>query len=289
MPPEIKPPIDNGINALCLNDQQLERTSDWSQQNLDSFKMAMRRSTWTTKLDTSIPWYMDLSDIYPPAFNLIVLQSSDEIAYKDLDASQKPFYNRLERLRKWANCPGVNIAYDLLTHTGFEDSPIHFISQPKLKTKISTMTVVSEADYVVIGHFLPLAYMVVIEDTCGNEAFEKRRYQMAGDMMVAATIRHAVLSPHDCYRSSSTRIFGMLVWKSDVSFYQAAFTHEDLTKRQSGCPTFLSSTIVEEDIANLKNGEVKASFSLLEQKERRSIVGILLGIKEEILSMMSDI
>ncbi|CAO3691300.1 unnamed protein product [Umbelopsis ramanniana] len=219
MPPQVNPRIGNGNNALSLNDQQLERTSDWSQQKMNSFKLAIHHSMWTIKLENSVPSDIDPSDVYPPAFNLIVSESSHKEAYEGLKASQKPFYNRLNRLGMRPDCPGVNIAYDLLTHTGFEDGPIHFISQAKLETKISTMTVVSNANYVVIGQIRPLAYMVDFEDTCGNETFGKRRYQMAGDMLVAATIKHTFLSKHDCC-PPSTRMFGMLVWKSDMSFYQ---------------------------------------------------------------------
>jgi hypothetical protein len=284
MPPEINPPIDIGINALFLNDHHLERTSDWSQQEMDSFNIAIDDSMWASRLDTSSR--RSPSDIYPPAINLIVSKSSDTKKYKDVGASQKPFYNRLRLLKKRPSCPGVDIAHDLLTYTGFQDGPLHFLSQPKLETKISTMTIVSDASYVVIGQFLSLVYMVVIEDTRGSETFAKRRYQMAGDMVVAATIRHSAFSQHACC-ASSTRVFGMLVYRTYVSFYQATFTHEDVTESQSGCPTLVKSTCIEEHTKHDGYSTING-FSVSQQEERKSIVSILLGIKREILSMMSD-
>jgi hypothetical protein len=285
MPPEINPPIENVIHELCVNDQQLEHTSDWSKQKIDSYKIAINCNTWASKFATSVP--EDPSDVYPPAFNLMVSKSI-YVACEDLKASQKPFYNRLNRLRKRPNCPDANIAYDLLTHTGFDDGPTHFISQTKLETRISTMTVVSDANYVVIGQFPSLAYMVVIEDTCGNQTFEKRRYQMAGDMTVAAMIRHTFLSQNGrC--PSSTNMFGMLVWRSDVSFYQVTFTHEDVTKRQSECPTPVSNTIVDEHLVQRKFCPTKATFSLFDREDRSSVVSILLGMKKEISRFMSDL
>jgi hypothetical protein len=284
MPIEINPPMETGINALYLHDQQLHRTSDWSQEEMDYLNIAIDESTWASRLDNSSR--RDPSDDYQPAFNLIVSKSSNKKEYKHLQASQKPFYNRLMLLRKRPNCPGVNFAYDLLTHTGFEDGSIHFLSQPKLETKISTMTIVSDADYLVIGQFLSLVYMVVIEDTCGSEKFEKRRYQMAGDMMVAATIRHTFLSQHDC-SSPAIHMFGMLVWKTNVTFYHATFKYEDVTEPQCGFPTLVKSPCIKEHTMQSSHSHTKG-FSVFDQEERKSIANILLGIKRQILSMMSD-
>jgi hypothetical protein len=289
MPPEINPPIENGINALSLNEKHLERTSDWSIEKMDSFKLVIRCGTWASRFEASVPINKDPSDVYSPACNLICSKSIYTEASEKLKASQKPFYNRLNRLRKRPDCPGVvYIAHDLLTHTGFEDGPIHFIPQAKLETKIGTMTFVSDADYVVIGQFPSLVYMVVIEDTCGSETFEQRRYQMAGDMLVAATIRYTFISQHGCC-AATTRIFGMLVWKTNVSFYQATFSHAALTERQSGCPTPVSNKYIDEHLAYRLYCPNNAMLLLLHQDDRRSIVSILLGIKKEISSLMSDV
>lgn len=286
MPPEVNSPMETSINAYPLEDQQLERTSDWSEKKIDSFKLRIVRFPWASNLITPSPSNKDPSDVYPPAFNLLVSYPSDKRAYADLEASQKPFYNRLKLLRRWPHCPGVNIAYFLLTHTGFEDEPIHFLSQAKFKTKISGKTVISDASYVVIGQLLSLIYMVVIEDTCGIETFEKRKYQMAGDMMVAATIRHTVFSQHDCF-PASTRMFGMLIWESNVSFYQANFTHEAIMKRQCGDPTFSQSTFYEHYEVS-EDPSISTKLSLLDLEGRRSIASTLLCIRREILFMTSD-
>lgn len=285
MPPEVDSLTETDINALSLNDQQLKRTSNWSTHNMDSFNMDIVNTKWSSKSATFVS--ENSLDVYTLVFNLIVSNSSDMVKYVDLKTSHKPFFNRLKLLRKRPNTPGVNIAYDLLINTGFEDGPIHFLSKVKLEKKISDMMVASDADYVVIGQFLPLVYMVVIEDTSGNETFEHRRLQMATDMMIAATIRHDFLSLDDC-RPSSTHIYGMLVWKSEVSFYQAAFTTEDITKRQSGSSTFGKSTIIEEHTLFLEH-ETKVRFSLFDQGDRSSIVGILLEIKKEISSRISNL
>ena len=87
MPPEINPPIENDINALFLNDQQLERTSDWSKKKMELFKLAIAGSTWASRFNNSVSGHMNPSDVYPPAFNLIVPKSYNG-AYADLKASQ---------------------------------------------------------------------------------------------------------------------------------------------------------------------------------------------------------
>lgn len=72
-----------------------------------------------------------------------------------------------------------------------------------------------------------------------------------------------------------------------MSLYEATFTHDDIVKRQSGSPKFSKSTTVNEYTFGRKT-ETKAKLSLIDEDNRRLIVRIILVIRKEILSMMSD-
>jgi hypothetical protein len=106
---------------------------------MKSFNLSFKSEKW-------IYDFYDADDLCEEAVKIILEPSSKIHSYKDLSAAQQPFFNRLKRLQRYRECPGVSIASNLLTHTGFETEPLHYITQPKLERKFGNRTVVSDAD-----------------------------------------------------------------------------------------------------------------------------------------------
>ncbi|KAI8577799.1 hypothetical protein K450DRAFT_250064 [Umbelopsis ramanniana AG] len=260
MPPDVSSQVENTISVTPTDTKQASKfyRNDTNRESTNSL-------------------YEEAINIIPG--RLTVLQTS-----KDLPAAQQPFHNRLNRLQRYPDCPGVSIAYDLLTHTGFATEPLHFINQPKLERKFGDLTLVSDADYVVVGQISSLTYMVVTEDLSGKQTFDRRRKQMVGDMLVAATTRHDFFLQSESEKLSP-HVYGMLLWKSNVNFYQATLKHETIVELQPGRRLpYCNQLRVQED-ANWHNRKDTSSLSLFDHADRETIAYTLSGIRKTILRM----
>ncbi|KAI8577800.1 hypothetical protein K450DRAFT_301619 [Umbelopsis ramanniana AG] len=278
MPPEVNAQTENSIIASPVNVRQLQHTSDWGQEQMKSFRMSLKSEEWASKFYNKY--------LYEEAKNIIVELPLGPENYKDLPAVQKPFLNRLLRLKRYPHYPGVSIASVLLEHTGFETEKLNCIAQPKLEKKFGDLTLISDADYVAIGPLSPLAYMVVIEDLSGKKTFDERRHQMVGDMLVAATTRHNFFLQNESY-DISPHIYGMLLWKSGVRFYQATFDHQDIDNRQSKRTFYYKDIdILENRCVPLGNNH-KDSLSLFNADDGKIIAYILSGIRKECVNRLS--
>ncbi|KAG2173468.1 hypothetical protein INT44_008820 [Umbelopsis vinacea] len=282
MSPEVTSHTENSIAAPV--DYLEDHTSNWGEFDMKTFKLRKDCKGWTSEFYPIDRNSVSADNLYEEASKIVLNPITESQTFEDLPGAQKSFYNRLRRLQSHPNRPGISIASDLLTHTGFESHSFDFITQPKLESKFGDIALVSDADYVVTRQMTSLTQMVIIDDLSGEETFIKRRYQMIDDMLVAATTRHDFFLQNELEEMSPC-VYGMLVWRSSVIFFQATIGHAEIVERQSGYSPYSNCLYFHEDISYRRNERFTSSLSLMNREDRETIAYILSGIRKTILQM----